>query len=147
MNRSLSALAFAALLILSGCYHATVTTGRTPGTTAINKPFASGWIYGLVPPSTVEAASQCPHGVAVVETQLSFVNQLVSFFTIGIYTPMHIKVTCAASGSASIVEPDHEMTIAGEATNVDVIQAFSAAADEAVALESLVYVRFAHAQP
>jgi hypothetical protein len=33
-----------------------------------------------------------------VETQLSFVNQLVSFLTLSIYTPMEIKVTCAAPG-------------------------------------------------
>lgn len=31
----------------------------------------------------------------MVETQLSFPNQLVSFLTGGIYTPMTITVTCA----------------------------------------------------
>jgi hypothetical protein len=37
--------------------------------------------------------------VAKVETQLSFLNQVVSFITIGIYTPMTIKVTCAGPDS------------------------------------------------
>jgi hypothetical protein len=64
----------------------------------INKSFASGWIFGLVPPKTVSTAAKCPAGPAIVETQLSFVNQLVSFLTLGIYTPMAIKVTCAAAG-------------------------------------------------
>ena len=103
------ATTYLTLLLLAGsgtaCYHATIETGATPSTTVIRKGFASGWIYGLVPPSTVSTASQCPTGVARVETQLSFVNQLVSFLTLGIYTPMEIVVTCAASGSASANAP------------------------------------------
>jgi hypothetical protein len=34
-----------------------------------------------------------------VETQLSFLNQVIAILTGGIYTPMSIKVTCAAAGS------------------------------------------------
>jgi hypothetical protein len=79
------------------CYHATVETGATPATQTVEKGWASGWIYGLVPPSTVETASRCPNGVARVETQVSFGNQLVAFLTLGIYTPMSIKVTCATA--------------------------------------------------
>ena len=141
------ALLFAMAVASVGCYHAKITTGRTPGTVVVNKPFASGWIYGLVPPSTVEAASECPDGVAIVETELSFVNQLVSFLTLGIFTPMHIKVTCAASGSASTATPDHEVTIEESATEADVIEVFSIAADEVVASGGKVYVRFEHVRP
>ncbi len=96
MRRSLAA----ALLVLAptaACYHATVETGLTPTTQTIEKSWAAGWIYGLVPPSTVETAAKCPAGVAKVETQLSFPNQLVNLLTLGIYTPMEIKVTCAAT--------------------------------------------------
>ena len=89
-------LAPAVLILLGGCFHATVETGATPSTVVIDKPFASAWIYGLVPPSTVSTTEKCPNGVAKVETQESFLNQLVGFLTLGIYTPMHIKVTCAA---------------------------------------------------
>jgi hypothetical protein len=31
-----------------------------------------------------------------VDTQVTFANQLVSFLTLGIYSPMAIKVTCAS---------------------------------------------------
>jgi hypothetical protein len=95
------ALFVASLIATAGCYHATVETGATPSTVVINKAFASSWIYGLVPPKTVETAQRCPDGVAKVETQHSFLNQLVGFLTAGIYTPMQITVTCAARGSAS----------------------------------------------
>jgi hypothetical protein len=94
-------LGAASFVALTACYHATVETGATPSPIVIDKEFASSWIYGLVPPSTISIAEKCPHGVAKVETQHTFVNQLVGFITLGIYTPMQIRVTCAAAGSAS----------------------------------------------
>lgn len=115
MRRTIGPLTLA--LALTACYHATIETGRPPSPQTVEKAFAAGWIYGLVPPSTVQTASQCPAGVSRVETQLSFVNQLVSFITLGIFTPMAIKVTCAASGSddaagtsgAVQIDPDKSM--------------------------------------
>ena len=88
-------LLLALVFLTQACYHATVSTGLRPSTVKIEKKWASGWIYGLVPPSTVETMEQCPAGVAQVDTQLSFPNQLVNFLTLGIYTPMEIVVTCA----------------------------------------------------
>ncbi len=96
MRRSILLLA-TTIGMTAGCYHAVIETGETPSPQTIEKPFAPGWIYGLVPPSTVSTAAKCPGGVARVETQLSFVNQLVSALTFGIFTPMSIKVTCAAA--------------------------------------------------
>ena len=90
------------IALTSACYHATVDTGLTPSTVTIEKAWANGWIYGLVPPSPVETAQKCPNGVAKVETQLSFANQLVNFLTLGIYTPMEIKVTCALARTSSL---------------------------------------------
>lgn len=94
--------------VLGGCYHATIDTGVKPSTTTIEKKWASGWIFGLVPPKTVETASQCPSGVSKVETQLSFLNGLVSLLTLSIYTPMDIRVTCAegAPTGTAMVVPD-----------------------------------------
>jgi len=93
MKRSLLLLTL--LLFLPACWHATVTTGLRPSTVKIEDKWASSWIYGLVPPSAVETMEKCPAGVAQVDTQLSFTNQLVNFLTMGIYTPMEIIVTCA----------------------------------------------------
>jgi hypothetical protein len=88
-------LVFSLTLALSGCYHATVNTGMRPGMRTVENKWASSFILGLVPPSTVETMDRCPQGVARVETQLSFLNQVVSWITFGIYTPMEILVTCA----------------------------------------------------
>jgi len=83
---------------LIGCYHATVETGEAPGSRTVEKGWAHGFLLGLVPPSTVETEEECTSGVAKVETRLSFLNQIASLITSGIYTPMNITVTCA-SGS------------------------------------------------
>ena len=142
MKKSLFALLTVAALASTGCYHATVTTGLTPGTIVIDQPWAMSFVYGLVPPPTVEAAGRCSDGVAVVETELSFLNGLVSFVTAGIVTPMHITVTCAASGSASAVTPGEEILIPESATQSEVIGAFGVAAERAVETNAAVYVRF-----
>src|SRR2546422_9132725 len=76
MHRVLK-LSVAGLLVAApACYHATVVTGLTPSTVVAEKSWASGWLWGLVPPSTVATASTCPHGAAKVETQHSFLNML-----------------------------------------------------------------------
>jgi len=97
-------LVLAAAVSLAGCYHATIETGLTPSNQRIEKKWASAWVYGLVPPSAVETMQRCPDGVARVDTQLSFTNQLVNFLTFGIYTPMEIVVTCAAAGGADGID-------------------------------------------
>lgn len=83
------------VLLLSGCFHAQVTTGATPSAQTIEKPWAMSFIYGLVPPPVTETAAQCPKGVAKVETRISFLNGVVAALTFSLVTPMEIKVTCA----------------------------------------------------
>jgi len=110
-------MSVAVLLIAAlGCYHATVETGLTPSAQIVEKSFASGWLFGLVPPSTVQTASKCPNGVAKVETQHSFLNQIVGGLTFGIYTPIAIKVTCAQGGRASIPSGAATLQVGADAT-------------------------------
>lgn len=93
-------LAVAVMAVLfTGCYHATVETGLQPSGQKIENKWAHGFIGGLVPPSTIETASKCPNGVAKVETKLSFLNQLATAVTWGIYSPMSISVECASGRS------------------------------------------------
>ena len=126
-------------LVLTACYHATIDTGLTPSTQVLEQSFASSWIYGLVPPKTVETASRCPNSVAKVETQRTFVNQVVGFLTLGIYTPMHIRVTCAQAPGAST---NARLTIPENAGEEEVRAAFGSAADLAAREKSAVMVRF-----
>ena len=80
--------------VLAGCYKTTVRTGIQPGPVNTSQSKAT-WINGLVPASDVEAADDCgDSGVAVVQTELSFVNQLIGLLTLGIYTPVTVRLVC-----------------------------------------------------
>ena len=129
-------------VLLTACYHATIDTGLAPSNQVVEKPWASGWVFGLVPPSTVETQSKCSSGVSKVETQLSFVNQLVAFLTLDIYTPMTIKVTCAQGGRSSIPSNATEIYADRSAGPVGAQRAFGAAALEAIQNSVPVYVEF-----
>jgi hypothetical protein len=129
------------LVSVSACYHATVDTGLTPSTVVIDKSWASGWLFGLVPPSAVETAKKCPNGVAKVETQLSFLNQLVYLITAGIYSPMAIKVTCAQGGHASL-SPGPRINVGANATAAEIHDAIARAADRSLHEGVPVYIEY-----
>jgi len=83
-------------LCLGGCYHANVETGRAPGNQRIEKGWASSYLGGVISPETIDTKAACVNGISRVETQHSFLNQLVGVATLAIYTPFSITVTCAA---------------------------------------------------
>lgn len=132
----------ALLVTFAGCYHARVETGLTPSAQVIDRSFAASWIHGLVPPSTVAAGQLCSNGVAVVETQLSFVNQLVGFLTLGIYTPMRIRVTCAAGGMGMDDGAGERLQVTSTADRDQVLEIFGRAADRTVEKQRPVFVQF-----
>lgn len=137
--RSLSLLAL--FVALGACHHATIDTGLEPSLQTIHEPWANSWIAGLVPPNTVETAERCPSGVSRVETQRTFLNGLVGILTLGIYTPMEIKVTCAASTGEDL--PDQADVSIGEGASLAEVQlAFMKAADQAAEQRRPVFVQF-----
>ena len=83
----------------SGCFKQVVRTGRPAGQTVIDRPWVSTWVWGLVQAKEIDVRAQCPAGVAIVETETSFVNGLVGALTWGIYTPQHVRITCAGGGA------------------------------------------------
>ena len=136
-------VAVSCCLLTTGCYVATVDMKKPTG--KVNtQSFAPSWIFGLVPPPTVDAAAMCPEGVSIVETQHSFLNYLVGGITFGIYTPIQIKVTCAAGGTARVVDPENEVRIPTGATHEMIADAYSRAAKRAVESREPVYVHFDH---
>ena len=82
---------------LTACYHVTVDTGRPAETTLIYEPWAASYFWGLIPPKVVASAVRCGEGVSRVETRHSVLNALAAVGTLGIYTPMEIRVICAAT--------------------------------------------------
>ncbi len=129
------------ILALAGCYHATIVTGLPASAETVDKQWAAGWLWGLVPPKTVETAAKCKSGVSKVETQLSFVNQLVNFLTGGIFTPMAITVTCAGGGRAEI-QGAPTVLLGANASMEQAREAFSGAVRLALDTKRPVYVAF-----
>jgi hypothetical protein len=116
MFRRLLAAA-SAVVVLSGCYQVNVDTGLPASRDTIEKPFALGFVYGLVPPPTVETASKCKNGVSKVESQMSVVNLLVAVLTSGILTPWTIKITCASSNKAASLVPAEAVRVSATSAN------------------------------
>ena len=141
MSRTAKLVAVTTLIGLAACYHATIDTGLPPSPQVVDKPWASGWIYGLVPPKTIETMAKCPNGVSKVETQLSFVNQLVNFLTLGIYTPMSIKVTCASGSRAAIPQGASKVELGANPTVQDLQDALGRAAALSARIGAPVYIQ------
>jgi hypothetical protein len=130
----------AVCLLASACYHQVVQTGRTPGSTVVHKPWVPTWIFGLVPATPIDVTSQCPRGIATVETQMSFLNGLVGGLTFGIFTPHDVKITCA-TGSA-MTPGATEFYVARSATQMERDAVIAAAVDEAARTGQRVVIRF-----
>jgi hypothetical protein len=128
-------------LALGACYHVVINTGKTEGATKIEKPFASSFIFGLVPVPEIDASTKCTSGVAKIDYQQDFLNGLVGIITLGIYTPLHVTVTCAASGTGAL--PQGRVIDIGSGSDHDArVRALSAAAERTVATGQSVFVRY-----
>jgi len=127
---------------LSGCYSAQVTTDKQPSDQVIEKPWATGFVAGLATPSAqIDAAQQCPNGVAMVETKVSFLNQLATFATFNLYSPMSVTVTCAAGGSMSDLQLDPDFTVPEEADDTTAHDVLQAAAQQSAQAAAPVRVK------
>ena len=133
----LSAAVFLGVATNTGCYHATIISGATPSTDVVEQKWASSFLWGIVPPATVDAAAKCPNGLAKVETQHSFLNGLVAILTFGIYTPIQVTATCAAKSAALIEGVPTVVGLAGADAD-----AMTEAAQMAVLVKKPVLVQF-----
>ncbi len=142
MSQSRIGLLMMVGVLSAGCFHATIETDLAPSNRRIENKWASGWILGLVPPPTVETAEQCPNGVARVDTERSFLNQIVSILTIGIYTPMSIVVTCAAGSGGEDAAGQATLQVDPEASMEEKQLVFQEAAALSAELGAAVLVNF-----
>jgi hypothetical protein len=133
----------AVFLVVSSaaCFHQVVTTGRTAGSTVIDKPWVSTWIFGLVAADPIETRQSCPTGVAIVTTETSFMNGLLGALTIGIWTPQHVTITCA-SGTAMLPPGAKELRIPVEATAEERAEIVTRAVEQSSETHAAVVLRF-----
>lgn len=136
-------------LLLAGCYQTRITTDREPSNQVIEEKWATGFVNGLVMPGAkIDAAQRCDNGVAVVETKVGFLNQLVGGLTGGIYSPMTVRVTCAQGGSMSdLIEPPENLDFQfpKDGTEAQVRETISAAAKQSAQVQKPVKVSITEA--
>lgn len=136
-----SILLFALALMMSGCYHAQITTGLEESNEVYQEAWATGFIAGLVPPSIVNAEQHCTNGVAKVETRHSFLNMLAQFITFSIYSPMEITVTCA-SASADVSVGEQSLDLAANSSDEVKQNTYNEAVKISAKTNNPVYIQF-----
>ena len=83
-------------LLITGCAQQTFTVQNKPAVAPrlITHHF---FVSGIGQKKTVDAAKICggAENVVKTETQQTFVNGLLGFITLGIYTPLEARVYCS----------------------------------------------------
>ena len=134
-------LSLALVAVLGACFHQVIDTGRARGTVVVDRPWVSTWLWGLVAAEEIDVSAQCPQGPALIVTEQSFANGLVGLVTLGIYTPQHLTVTCAAS-SASVPVGARELVVAPDAPASERRALFRRAVETAIESRNVVVVRY-----
>lgn len=125
--------------LTSACYRQVVQTGRTPSPTVIDRPWTNAFLWGLVAPAPIDVSAQCRTGIATVVTQQSFVNGLASALTLGLYSPRHVTITCAAGSG---LRPGTTEFYVQNASPEERARVFTQAVEESARSQQPVVVRF-----
>ena len=97
-------LATALALLITGCAQQTFTVQNKPAAVAPKETITHHFFVSeLGRRKTVDAAKICggAENVVKTETQQTFVNGLLGFITLGIYTPLEARVYCLTHCSMS----------------------------------------------
>ena len=91
-------LATALALLITGCTPADVYCSKQTGSSSTKgNHHHHFFVSGIGQKKTVDAAKICggAENVVKTETQQTFVNGLLGFITLGIYTPLEARVYCS----------------------------------------------------
>ncbi|GIY12356.1 lipoprotein bor [Caerostris extrusa] len=97
-------LATALALLITGCAQQTFTVQNKPAAVAPKETITHHFfVSGIGQKKTVDAAKICggAENVVKTETQQTFVNGLLGFITLGIYTPLEVCVCIAHNNCMS----------------------------------------------
>ena len=91
-------LATALALLIAGCAQQTFTVFKQTGSSSTRKPSPIiSYVSGIRQKENCRCSQICSGAENVVktETQQTFVNGLLGFITLGIYTPLEARVYCS----------------------------------------------------
>lgn len=136
-----SVILFALAIMMSGCYHAQITTGLEASNEVYQKAWATSFIAGLVPPDMIDATQHCSNGVAKVETRHSFLNMVAQFITFSLFSPMEITVTCA-SASADVASDNQSLELAKNSSQKVIQDRYNEAVELSSKTHKPVYISY-----
>ena len=87
-----------ALALITGCAQPDVYCSKQTGSSSTKETITHHFfVSGIGQKKTVDAAKICggAENVVKTETQQTFVNGLLGFITLGIYTPLEARVCCS----------------------------------------------------
>jgi hypothetical protein len=86
----------AVLLVAAGCY--SVTARPDGGFKVATKPSFEQrqdfFLWGLVGETHIDTQQVCPRGTSQIQSQLTFVDGLLTVVTLGIYSPQSARIWC-----------------------------------------------------
>ena len=86
-----------ASLLLSACHTMRFEVADGPEGEVVHDR-KSFWLGGLVNTQHVDVSQFCPNGAVAVREETTFVDGLIGFVTLSIYTPRSSYYHCAAGG-------------------------------------------------
>lgn len=84
---------FTALLAVGGCHTMRFEVANAPSGSVVEER-KSYFLWGLAPTNRVDMREKCPHGVASITEETTFVDGLCEFVTLGIWSPRSSYYTC-----------------------------------------------------
>lgn len=96
-RRLVTALLVAAVPLAAACHTMHFEVGDGPAGVVV-KDRKTYWIGGLAPTQRVDVAQFCPNGAVGITEETTFVDGLLSFVTLSIYTPRSTYYHCSAGG-------------------------------------------------
>jgi hypothetical protein len=88
-------LVLCAMFVVGCTHHVRIDFPNTMPSPNRQKHWVNGWLWHLVGGETNVAHYCGDQPVHRIDVRKSFGNHLVSWLTLGIYTPMHVTVQCA----------------------------------------------------
>lgn len=84
-------------ILITGCAQQSFTIEKKPSVSQKEVITHHFFLSGLGQKKTVDAAAICgtAENVVKTETQQTFINGLLGFVTLGIYTPLEARVYCS----------------------------------------------------
>jgi hypothetical protein len=80
----------------AGCHTMRFDVAKAPGLPVVTER-QSFYLWGLTPTVRIDMRARCPHGVAQLTEETTFLNGVFEFLTLGIWSPRTMYYSCRSA--------------------------------------------------